>query len=62
MERFEITPDDFEMMRAGLLSLLAQAFKMLWASLFSDVISFVFAIAFIMAETRKITEVMDSRL
>ena len=44
MERFEITPDDFEMMRAGLLSLLAQAFKMLWASLFSDVISFVFAL------------------
>ncbi|MDY4152451.1 MAG: hypothetical protein SOX89_02675 [Treponema sp.] len=44
MERFEITPDDFEMMRAGLLPLLVQAFKMLWASLFSDVISFVFAL------------------
>ena len=35
---------------------------MLWASLISDVISFIFAIAFIMAETRKITEVMDLRL
>ena len=29
---------------------------MLWASLISDVISFIFAIAFIMAETRKMTQ------
>lgn len=29
---------------------------MLWASLISDLISFIFAIAFIMAETRKITQ------
>jgi len=29
---------------------------MLWASLISDVISFVFAIVFIMEETRKITQ------
>ena len=29
---------------------------MLWASLISDVISFIFAVAFIMAETRKITQ------
>ena len=29
---------------------------MLWASLISDIISFIFAVAFIMAETRKITQ------
>ena len=29
---------------------------MLWASLISDVISFIFAVIFIMAETRKITQ------
>ena len=29
---------------------------MLWASLISDVISLIFAVAFIMAETRKITQ------
>ena len=29
---------------------------MLWASLISDVISFIFAVIFIMTETRKITQ------
>lgn len=35
---------------------------MLWASLISDVISFVFAIAFIMAETRKITQELSASI
>ena len=34
---------------------------MLWASLISDVISFIFAVAFIMAETRKITQELSIR-